>query len=148
MFRSAFKHDRCLILADGFYEWQGNRGRKQPYRICRDDRAVFAFAGLWSQWKPPNGGDPRTSTTILTTTANEVVEPIHDRMPVILEPDEEEVWLHGDPDGAHDVLGPFPASALDAYPVSTRVNNPANDSPELFEEIDIGKQSGLGDFTG
>lgn len=168
MFRTAFEHRRCLVLADGFYEWQGRRGSKQPYHVHRRDREPFAFAGLWSHWQPrddaatdggrlnqsrtttvTDGGDAeRWSTTILTTTANGVVEPIHDRMPVILEPDEEDDWLSGTTEDAVAVLDPHPEDPLEAYPVTTRVNDPTADDPELIEEIDVGTQTGLGDFTG
>lgn len=89
----------------------------------------------------------RETTTILTTDANEVVEPIHDRMPVILEPGEHDDWLQGDTVDAKAVLDPFPANDLEAYPVSKKVNNPTNDDTELLEEIDSGTQSGFGDFT-
>lgn len=174
MFRSAFEHRRCLVVADGFYEWQGSRGHKQPYRVCREDRKPFAFAGLWSHWTPPEdaaadggrtddhlaadggrsdddlaadgGTEDHWTTTILTTDANAIVEPIHDRMPVILEPDEEDAWLTGTPEEAAAVLDPHPADPLEAYPVSTRVNDPSNDDESLLDEIDIGTQAGLDDF--
>ena len=173
MFRDAFQHRRCLVLADGFYEWQGARGSKQPYRICRRDREPFAFAGLWSHWQPhedaaTDGGNTtdrgrttrrqdddvaadggtadRWTTTILTTAANDVVEPIHDRMPVILEPDEEDAWLTGTPEEATDVLDPHPPDTLEAYPVSKRVNDPSNDDESILEEVDVGTQSGLDEF--
>lgn len=176
MFRDAFEHRRCLVLADGFYEWQGSRGSKQPYRICRTDREPFAFAGLWSHWQPRNdavrddgqstltgGGtgedsepatadgavddtEDRWTTTILTTSANSAVEPIHDRMPVMLEPDEEDAWLTGTPEEARGVLDPYPSDPLETYPVSTRVNDPSNDDESLLDETDIGTQVGLDDF--
>lgn len=167
MFRDAFQHRRCLVLADGFYEWQGARGSKQPYRICRRDREPFAFAGLWSHWQPredaatdgghtihgpdgdvaaDGGSADRWTTTILTTAANDVVEPIHDRMPVILEPDEEDTWLTGTPEEAAGVLDPHPPDPLEAYPVSKRVNDPSNDDESILEEVDVGTQSGLDEF--
>lgn len=152
MFRDAVEHRRCLVLADGFYEWQGNRGHKQPYRVCREDRQPFAFAGLWSHWTPhedaasTDGAEERRTTTILTTEANAVVEPIHDRMPVILEPNEEATWLDGPLEAATGVLDPHPPDPLVAYPVSTRVNDPNNDDADLLQEIDIGTQSGLDEF--
>ncbi|OTF01850.1 SOS response-associated peptidase [Halorubrum sp. SD683] len=146
MFEEAFQQRRCLILADGFYEWAGQRGSKQPYRIERVDRAPYAYAGLWETWKPPEG-DPRVTCTILTTEANDVVGEIHDRMPVMLEPDQEATWLTGAGVGElQAVCDPYPDEDLRAYPVSKRVNNPANDSPALLEEVDIGEQSGLDDF--
>jgi len=146
MFRQAFQDRRCLIAADGFYEWAGSRGSKQPYRICREDESAFAFAGIWSRWKGPDG-DVRNTTAILTTDANELVEPIHDRMPVILEADEESTWLSGGADEAMDVLDPHPVDPLQAYPVAKTVNDPTNDVPELFDPIDIGDQSGLDEFA-
>jgi len=146
MFREAFKKRRCLIPADGFFEWSGSRGSKQPYRIERTDREPYAYAGLWGTWTPEEG-DPRISCTILTTDANDVVSKVHDRMPVILEEDEEEVWLNGsEVDELQSVCDPYPSEELRAYPVSKRVNNPQNDSADLLEEIDIGDQAGLDDF--
>ncbi|QLG28940.1 SOS response-associated peptidase [Halorarum halophilum] len=148
MFREAFEQRRCLLPADGFYEWKGTRGSKQPYRIERPDRSPYAYAGLWETWTSAEG-DPRVTCTILTTEANEVVEPIHDRMPVILEQQHEETWLSGgSKDELQSVLKPYPSDKLHAYPVSKRVNSPGNDSAELLDEIDIGEQSGLGEFGG
>lgn len=145
MFREAFEERRCLIPADGFYEWAGSRGSKQPYRIERVDRAPYAYAGLWETWTPPEGA-PRVTCTILTTEANAVVDDIHDRMPVILEREEEATWLNGGVDELQSLCDPYPAAELRAYPVSKRVNNPQNDSPDLLAEIDIGEQSGLDEF--
>lgn len=145
LFRSAFRNRRCLLLADGFYEWAGTRGRKQPYRVQRVDGQPFAFAGLWSRWE--GGGGALDTATILTTEPNAVVEPIHDRMPVVLESDEEERWLSADVDEARAVLDPHPADPLEAYPVSKRVNDPSNDDPSLFDPVDVGEQAGLDDFA-
>ncbi len=146
MFREAFEQRRCLILADGFYEWAGRRGSKQPYRVERVDREPYAYAGLWESWIPPSG-DARVTCTILTTEANEVVGEIHDRMPVILETADESVWLNGGSvDELQNVCDPYPSEDMRAYPVSKRVNNPENDSPDLLEDIDIGQQSGLDEF--
>lgn len=147
LFRSAFENRRCLVVADGFYEWQGHRGSKQPYRIVREDQSPFAFAGIWSHWEPGDGGSARESVAILTTEPNAILEPIHDRMPVMLEADEEDVWLSGDVADATDVLDPYPETEMEAYPVSKSVNNPDNESPELFDEVDIGDQTGLDDFA-
>lgn len=147
-FRDAFEKRRCLVLADGFYEWSGEPGRKRPYRVQRADGEPFAFAGLWESWAPPSGaeGETRRTTTIVTTDANDVVEPIHDRMPVMLEPDEERRWLaDGDPGELQSLLDPYPSGLLDAFEVSTRVNDPANASPAVAEPLDHG-QSGLGEF--
>ena len=151
-FRDAFAERRCLVLADGFYEWKGDRGAKQPYRITRPDDEPFAFAGLWETWGA-NGGDskgdggPLRTVTIVTTDANDTVGAIHDRMPVILEPDEERRWLaDADPEELHSMLDPYPDGGLETYPVSKAVNDPVNDSPDVVEPVDIGEQSGLGDF--
>ena len=148
LFGDAFEERRCLVLADGFYEWQGERGSKQPYRVVRRNREPFAFAGLWSHWEPKRGnGRARDTVTILTTEPNDVVEPIHDRMPVMLERDEETPWLEGDAADAMDVLDPYPSSDIEAYPVSKQVNNPVTESPALFDAIDVDEQSGLDDFA-
>ena len=145
MFRSAFTDRRCLILADGFYEWQGRRGSKQPYRIERQDGDPFAYAGLWETCG--SNGNSLETCTILTCDANEIVGEIHDRMPVMLEPDDIDIWLgDGGPDEWRSVMDPFPDEQLKTYPVSKRVNNPTNDSPEVAEPINIGEQSGLGEF--
>jgi putative SOS response-associated peptidase YedK len=144
MFRSSFTNKRCLLLADGFYEWQGERGSKQPYRIVREDREPFAFAGIWSQWK--SNGSSRETVAILTTEPNDVVAEIHDRMPVMLDRSEHEDWLSGDAATAMDLLDVFPSGEVEAFPVSKRVNNPSVESPELVEPVDIGDQAGLDDF--
>jgi len=123
-FRSAFRQRRCLILADGFYEWQKNDGRKQPWYIHRADGKPFAFAGLWERWD--KGEQPLQSCTILTTDSNELMRPLHERMPVILEAADYDSWL--DParhEGAdlQGLLRPYPGQDLAAYPVGTHVNN-------------------------
>jgi putative SOS response-associated peptidase YedK len=131
-FRSAFRRRRCLMAADGFYEWQKTNGKKQPYFIGLKDQTPFTFAGLWEQWKDPEG-DPVESCALITTDANDVVKPIHDRMPVILQPKDYGVWL--DP-GVQDstelkkLLQPYPSEAMMAYPVSSFVNNPKNEDPK------------------
>lgn len=144
MFRDAFKTKRCLLLADGFYEWQGQRGSKQPYRIVRADRTPFAFAGIWSRWE--TNGSMRETAAILTTEPNDVVAEIHDRMPVMLDVDEHEEWLAGDVATAMDLLDAFPSTEVEAYPVSKRVNKLTAESSDLFEPLDIGNQTGLDDF--
>lgn len=145
MFQNAFEERRCLVLADGFYEWQDQRGSKQPYRIVRKDQEPFAFAGLWERWN--RNGDALETVTIITTEPNEVVEPIHDRMPVMLDRGDEETWLNsGDAEALQGVLDPYPSDELRAYPVSKRVNDPNNDEPEVIVEADIGKQVGFDEF--
>lgn len=145
MFRDAFENRRCLILADGFYEWKGQRGSKQPYRIERTDQEPYAYAGLWETWSQSD--ETLATCTILTCDANEVVGQVHDRMPVMLTQEAEREWLNGaDVEELNELLKPYPDDELRAYPISKRINNPNNDSAELIEEIDIGEQSGLGEF--
>ena len=131
-FRSAFRLRRCLVPADGFYEWQKRDGGKQPYRIALQDGAPFAFAGLWERWGMP-GNEIVESFTIIVTEANELVRPIHDRMPVILDAADYDEWIEGS-DGEH-LLKPFPSSAMTAYLVSTHVNSPKNDDPACMEPL-------------
>ena len=146
-FREPFERRRCLVLSDGFYEWQQRRGAKQPYRIAKTDDSPFAFAGLWDRWH--STGTTIDSCTIITTEANDVVEPIHDRMPVILDREHEDDWLFAeDDDERKALLEPYRGQDLIASPISTQVNDPAHDSPEILVEIDEhGGQTGLGDFT-
>jgi putative SOS response-associated peptidase YedK len=134
-FRGSLKYKRCLILADGFYEWKAAEGKKvkTPYFIHMKDRKPFAFAGLWDSWNSPDGSLVR-SCTIITTEPNELTELIHNRMPVILHPRDYAKWLDPSPqtpDQLKPLIKPFPAELMDAYPVSTLVNTPANDIPEL-----------------
>ncbi|WP_256377882.1 SOS response-associated peptidase [Synechococcus sp. PCC 7502] len=139
-FRYAFKHRRCLIPTDGFYEWQrveGSKTKKQPYFFGLKDANIFAFAGLWERWESPEG-DIIETCTILTTEANDVVRPIHDRMPVILDPKDYEIWL--DPnltsiDRLTPLLKPYPPEAMTAYPVSSNVNSPKNNTPECKQPV-------------
>lgn len=142
-FREAIRKRRCLVLADGFYEWKGTRGSKEPFRITRTDGDPFAMAGVWEQWGS-NGQTLRT-VTILTTDSNDVIAPIHDRMPVLLVETDERQWIEGQDISPTDFTGSYPTGELRAYPVSRAVNDPANDTPEVVEERgDV--QSGLGDF--
>jgi len=134
-FRKAFRNHRCLVLADGFYEWQKTGNGKQPYYIHMEDDSPFAFAGLWESWK--NGSEVR-SATIITTDANDVVAPIHNRMPVILHPEDYDLWLDPDFDEKEPLttlLKPYPAEAMEAYPVSRRVNSPSNNEPNVIESV-------------
>jgi putative SOS response-associated peptidase YedK len=136
-FRSAFKKRRCLIVADGFYEWQRTEGKKQPFRFQLQDKQPFGFAGLWEQWQSPSGEEIDTCT-ILTTAANELMAPIHDRMPVILKPEDYDLWLDPqaqDPKMLQPLLQPFSTEAMTAYPVSTIVNSPKNNTPECVASI-------------
>jgi putative SOS response-associated peptidase YedK len=132
MFRRAFQHRRCLVPADGFYEWQGAKPPKQPYFIRMQDHGLFAFAGLWERWHPENA-EPVDTFTILTITPNELMKPIHDRMPVIIPPQDYRRWLSGqDP---QDLLKAYPAELMEAVAVSSRVNSPKFDGPECIEAI-------------
>ncbi len=136
-FRAAFRSRRCLVPADGFYEWQAQPGHKQPYRITLKGGVPFAFAGLWEHWAAPDG-DVIQSITIIVTEANELLRPIHDRMPVILDPADYRMWLGEEPEsgsGVRSLLKPFPAEAMVAYPVSRRVSNPRNDDALCVEPL-------------
>lgn len=140
-FRTAFKKRRCLIPADGFYEWEKTpEGKKQPWLIGLPGDAPFAFAGLWEEWHPASDGtsDPVPSVlscTILTTSANAEMQPIHDRMPVILRPDDHAVWLNAGPHECLSLLKPLPDGTLHRHRVSVRVNNPRNESAECVLAI-------------
>jgi len=134
-FRGGFKYKRCLILADGFYEWKSIPGSKPkiPHFIFLKNRKPFAFAGLWDEWRSPDGGSVR-SATIITTEPNELMSTIHNRMPVILHPRDYSRWLAASPQtpaGLASLLKPFPAEEMSAHPVSALVNSPANDRAEL-----------------
>jgi putative SOS response-associated peptidase YedK len=134
-YRAAFRRRRCLLLADGFYEWQRTGRAKQPYFIrMRDDRP-FAFAGLWESWEGPDHSQVE-SCTLLTTEPNNLVAPIHNRMPVILAPADYERWLDLSiqaPESLRPLLAPYPSEAMEAYPVTTHVNSPAHDDPKCIE---------------
>ena len=135
-FRHAFKSRRCLIPADGFYEWKKEKGGKQPYYIRMCDERLFVFAGLWDRWE--KGDQPIESCTILTTSPNELVQPIHDRMPVILAQAEHDMWLdpdYPDSEGLLSILRPYPAEEMEAHPVSRRVNNPKNDDEGCVRSV-------------
>ena len=134
-FRTAFKTRRCLVLADGFFEWQKQAaGPKQPYRIARRDGAPFAFAGLWERWRDPADGRTVETCTIVTTDANALLRPIHHRMPVILAPEAYGPWLDpgSEVDRLQALLAAEPGLDLVAVAISTRVNKVANDDPEVL----------------
>lgn len=133
-FRGGYKYKRCLILADGFYEWKANQNQKTktPYFIHMKDRNPFAFAGLWDEWHSPDGDSIRTCT-IITTEPNELMSSLHNRMPVILEKKDYDAWLDPTPQTDLNLLRlikPYPTSKMTAHPVSTLVNKPSNDVPE------------------
>ena len=129
-FRSALKNKRCLIPASGFYEWQGSKGQKQPFYFKLKNTDLFAFAGLWEHWQSPD--KTIDSCTIITTTANEVMKPVHHRMPVILYPDDYDEWLN---EGSIELLKPY-TGAMQCYPVSPLVNNPANNNEQLIRPFE------------
>jgi len=136
-FRSALRKRRCLIPADGFYEWRKSGSAKQPYLLRRADDRPFALAGLWERWQHDDSASIE-SCTILTTTPNDLMRPIHDRMPVILAPDAWGVWLDPatqDPEGLRTLLTPCAEDLLVAEPVSTYVNSPRNDDPRCREPL-------------
>ncbi|WP_435334073.1 SOS response-associated peptidase [Haloarchaeobius sp. TZWWS8] len=157
-FRSSFAASdsanagRCLVPADGFYEWTKTPDGKQPYRVTLADGGPFAMAGLYAVWEGveaqtgldafTGGGEAEPETkrivsfTVCTTEPNDLVAELHDRMAVVLAPEDEETWLHGDSDEAAAVLDPYPADAMRAYPVSRAVNDPANDTPAVVEPVD------------
>lgn len=136
-YKVPFQRKRCLIPADGFYEWMASRnGGKQPMRIVLKSRSIFSFAGLYDTWLSPEG-EKISTCTIITTEPNELVKPIHNRMPVILDEKNEQKWLELDqqPDVLHAMLKPYDADDMYAYPVSPLVGHVKNDSEACIEEI-------------
>jgi putative SOS response-associated peptidase YedK len=137
-YRQLLTRGRCLILADGFYEWRLDPdGKKRPVRFALDDGAPFGFAGLWTVWRDPESNDPLFTCTIVTTNANSLVAPVHDRMPVILPRENEEAWLdRGVPvDQALALLQPYPADRMSAADASTLVNSADNDDVRLLDPL-------------
>jgi putative SOS response-associated peptidase YedK len=143
-YRTAFKKRRCLVLADGYYEWQkaaagGKSAKKQPFYITMQDQRPFAFAGLWEFWAGPKDVEPPTpleTCTIVTTETNELTADLHDRMPVILRPEDYDLWLDPDLQEAAPLLPllvPFPSDEMKMEPVSTHVNSVKNDDPACIE---------------
>jgi putative SOS response-associated peptidase YedK len=133
-FRQAIRVRRCLIPASGFYEWQSNGKNKIPYYIAMREGLPMAFAGIWEQWKTPEGS-VLESCAILTTKANSLIEQLHDRMPVILHPDEFSLWLDreiSEVDKLQQLFKPYPPEVMQLHPVSPLVDNPRNDTPECF----------------
>jgi len=128
-FRDSFKHRRCLIPVNGYYEWSEQNGPKQPYFIHIDDSELFSLAGIWSRWDSPD--KTIESCAIITTEPNSYLAKIHDRMPVIIRPEEYDAWLN---EGGEAMLKPYTGN-MKAYPVSARVNNPKNQGPELIQPL-------------
>lgn len=135
-FRKAFKHQRLLVLADGFFEWKREGKEKQPYYIRFKDHRLFAFAGLWERWDKQ--AEPLESCSLITTTPNDLMTPIHDRMPVILDQNAYTTWLNPsvtEPALLKPFLSPCPADEMEAYPVSRIVNNPRHDQPTCVDPL-------------
>jgi putative SOS response-associated peptidase YedK len=130
-FRAAYKARRCLIPANGFYEWKRDVEPKQPYFIHRRDGDPMAFAGLWETWNGPD--QTIESCTIITTKANELMAELHNRMPVLLDRQDFDGWMTGKTEAVGQLLRPCPSEDLDAYPISRRVNNPRHEGPEILE---------------
>ncbi len=142
-FRQAFRKRRCLVLADGFYEWQKTSSGKQPWYIDQADGEPFAMAGLWESWRggpqaQGEGVEPVETCTIVTTGANAMMRALHDRMPVLLDAHGVDAWLDPatGPEALQTLLAPAPDGVLKAVPVSRYVNSPANDGPELIRPVD------------
>jgi putative SOS response-associated peptidase YedK len=136
-FRDSFRTRRCLIPADGFYEWKKAGKERRPFHFGMKDGSLFAFAGVWDRWKSP-AGQVLESCSILTTAPNELIEDLHDRMPVILPPRHYQTWLMAPPAEAErlaELLVPFDATIMKRYPVSSLVNKPQNDMPECAVEV-------------
>ena len=137
-FKSAFRRRRCLVPADGFYEWQGMGKAKQPYFITMKNNTPFAFAGVWEAWRPRDNGGEVQTFTIITTTPNALVAPLHDRMPVILSTEQWPQWLGEElasPEQLQRLLTPFPPERMTCWPVGHAVNKVANDEPELVNPL-------------
>lgn len=140
-FKSLLTRKRCIIPADGFYEWKAGeaasgKGKKVPFHIRMKDGSIFGFAGLWTEWRASKEDEPLRTCTVITTAANELMQPIHHRMPVILRPEEEKDWLNPDltePEQILKLLKPYDSEAMEAYEVSTKVNTPAFNTPECIQ---------------
>ncbi|KAA5539233.1 SOS response-associated peptidase [Adhaeribacter rhizoryzae] len=154
MFRNLIGRKRCLVLADGFYEWKKiiqalntlfdlpqspGKGKiiRQPYRFTLQNEDLFSFAGLWDEWVDKSTGEVLKTFTIITTEANKLVKEVHERMPVILTPEAEELWLNNDEpvNDLLDLLQPYDADQMKAYPVSDLINSPVNNSPEVINSL-------------
>jgi len=137
-FKQSFRRKRCLIPADGFYEWRKEGSQKKPYRIKLKNDGLFAFAGLWEKWVTPQG-KVIYSCAIITTAANELVKPVHDRMPAILAGEEQEAWLEAAAvvSDLKKLLKPYPAELMSSYEISATVNSTKNDGPEILKPVDI-----------
>jgi putative SOS response-associated peptidase YedK len=137
-FRDAYRRRRCIVPVDGFFEWKAIKGQKakQPYAIAMKDGAPFGIAGIWENWKDPTSGEWVRTFAIITTDANELVDDIHDRMPVVLSRYDYARWLGEEPD-PRDLMRPFPAELMRMWPISTRVNKPENDDPSILDPVQL-----------
>lgn len=135
-FREAFRRRRCLIPADGFYEWKTEEGEKRPYWLHPSDGGLLSFAGIWESWSRP-GQEPRHGFAILTTDANDEVAQVHDRMPLVIAPEDRDTWLDRTSGGEslHRLMRPAPAGTFRLRRVSSRVNRPSEDDPELVDPV-------------
>ena len=140
-FRNSFKQRRCIIPASGFFEWQkkaGGGGGKQPFYFYVREKDLFGFAGLWEEWLDQESGELLETCTIITTEANEVLKPVHERMPVILKPSDYDLWLDPEENNTErlqKILVPYPAKEMGSHPVSKNINYPDNDSSDLIKPI-------------
>jgi putative SOS response-associated peptidase YedK len=144
-FKKAFEKRRCLLPVDGFFEWKKVGKEKRPYMIAMADGQPFTLAGLWENWKDPDSSEWVRTFTIITTDANELVAKLHDRMPVVIAPEDRERWLKGPEPG--ELLKPFPAERMSMWPVSPKLNSPKNDSPDLLEPIEEPEAPAEGDVV-
>ena len=138
-FKKPFKSSRCLIVADGFFEWREVQDKKVPMYISMKDGGIIGFAGLYNHWKPP-GSESICTCTIITTEPNELLAPIHNRMPAIIKPDQREIWLDPEISDVKDLLpllGSYDSDLMEAYEVSTAVNSPKNNSAENIKPVVI-----------
>lgn len=131
-FRDAFKRRRCLVPADGFYEWKAEGKQKQPYYFSMKDGEPFALGGVWESWRAPNGEILRTCC-LITTEPNEIMTPVHDRMPVIVSPDDYAQWLTGELDEAQALVKPYSIEAMQAWAVSKRVSRSGEEGADLID---------------
>ena len=144
-FRDAYKHRRCIVPVDNFFEWKAIKGQKtkQPYAIAMKSGEPFALAAIWENWKVPHTEEWMRTFCIITTTANELVGEIHDRMPVILPPDAYDRWLANIEPDPRDLLVPFPSELMKIWPISTRVNKPENDDAGILEPVQVEDEPAL-----
>jgi putative SOS response-associated peptidase YedK len=136
-FRDAYRHRRCLLPIDNFFEWKAVKGArsKQPFAIAVKSGKPFALAGIWENWRRPGSDEWVRTFAIITTTANELLAEIHERMPVIIPPGAYDRWLSCVEPDVHDLLAPFPAELMTIWPISTRVNKPENDDPGILKVL-------------